>query len=107
MDGALTKQPADSPDFPNAFKPLVTNMAKALAGLHRRTDVKWTHISPAADFQADGKRPGSYQLGGEKVPYNAASKSQISYADYAITVVEEAEHTDGASIQKRIFAVEK
>lgn len=109
VDGALTKQRADSPDFPNTFKPLVTNMAKTLAELHKRTDVKWTHISPAADFQADGKCPGSYQLGGEKVPYNAASKSQISYADYVIviTVVEEAEHTDGASIQKRIFAVEK
>lgn len=82
-------------------------MAKALAELHKRTNIQWTYISPAANFQTDGKRPGSYQLGGEKVPYNAASKSQISYADYARTVVEEAEHTDGASIQKRIFAVEK
>ena len=33
---------------------------KALEGLHNRSDVKWTYISPAADFQADGKRTGSY-----------------------------------------------
>lgn len=54
----------NTPDFPDAYKPLATAMGKALAGLRERTDVKWTYISPAADFQADGERTGKYILAG-------------------------------------------
>ena len=45
---------ADGPDFPDAFKPLAAAMAKALTELRARSDVKWTYLSPAADFQAEG-----------------------------------------------------
>ena len=54
---------ADGPDFPDAFKPLAAAMAKALTELRQRSDVKWTYISPAGDFQADGARTGKYILG--------------------------------------------
>ena len=54
---------ADGPDFPDAFKPLAAAMAKALGELRQRGDVKWTYISPAGDFQADGARTGKYILG--------------------------------------------
>ena len=33
---------ADSPDFPDVFKPLAAAMAKALGELRARRDVKWT-----------------------------------------------------------------
>ena len=55
---------SDTPDFPDAFKPLAAAMAKALEELRARDDVKWTYISPAGDFQADGERTGGYILGG-------------------------------------------
>ena len=55
---------ADGPDFPDGFKPLAAAMAKALAELRKRGDVKWTYISPAGDFQAEGERTGKYILGG-------------------------------------------
>ena len=45
---------ADGPDFPDVFKPLAAAMAKALSELRKRSDVQWTYISPAADFQAEG-----------------------------------------------------
>ena len=32
-----------------------------------RKDVKWTFVSPAGDFQADGQRTGAYLLGGEEL----------------------------------------
>ena len=54
---------ADGPDFPDAFKPLAAAMAKALSELRERRDVKWTYISPAADFQAEGEKTGKYILG--------------------------------------------
>ncbi|NUF28016.1 hypothetical protein GA0061081_104162 [Gilliamella bombicola] len=81
----------DAPDFPDAFKPLATNMAKALDALRTCDDVQWTYLSPAIEFNADGERTGHYILGGEEVLFNSKGKSQISYADYAIAMIDEAE----------------
>ncbi len=96
-------QVADSPDFPDAFKPLATAMAKALTELRDRNDVKWTYISPAGDFQADGERSGKYILGGEELVLNSKGESIISYADYAIAMVDEIEK--GNHIRQRISVV--
>ncbi len=94
---------ADGADFPDAFKPLAAAMAKALGELRRRNDVKWTYLSPAGDFQAEGERTGKYLLGGEELRLNSKGESVISYADYAIAMVDEA--TKGNHIQKRISVV--
>ena len=96
---------SDGPDFPDAFKPLAAAMAKALGELRERTDVKWTYISPAADFQADGERGGAYILGGEELTLNEAGESIISYADYAIAMVDQIE--SGDHIGERISVVRK
>ncbi len=94
---------ADGPDFPDLFKPMAAAMAKALAELREREDVKWTYISPAGDFQAEGERTGAYILGGEELTLNAKGESVISYADYAIAMVDEA--VKGNNIRKRISVV--
>ena len=94
---------ADGPDFPDVFKPLAAAMAKALGELRARKDVKWTYISPAGDFRADGARTGKYILGGEELTLNSKGESMISYADYAIAMVDEA--VNGGNIQKRISVV--
>ena len=94
---------ADGPDFPDAFKPLASAMAKALSELRERKDVKWTYISPAGDFQAEGEHIGKYILGGEELTLNSKGESIISYADYAIAMVDEA--VNGNHIQKRISVV--
>jgi putative NADH-flavin reductase len=78
-------------------------MAAALAELRKRDDVKWTYISPAGDFQADGERSGKYILGGEELTLNDRGESIISYADYAIAMVDEIEKGD--HIQQRISVV--
>lgn len=80
-------------------------MAKALGELRERKDVKWTYISPAGDFQADGKRSGEYILAGEELTLNERGESIISYADYAIARVDEIEKSD--HIQQRISVVRK
>lgn len=94
---------ADGPDFPDVFKPLAAAMAKALTELRERKDVKWTYISPAGDFQAEGERSGKNILGGEELTLNAKGESIISYADYAIAMVDEA--VKGDHIQQRISVV--
>lgn len=96
---------ADGPDFPDMFKPLAAAMAKALSELRQRNDVKWTYISPAGDFQAEGERSGEYILGGEELTLNEKGESIINYADYAIAMVDEI--IRGGHIQERISVVRK
>lgn len=96
---------SEGPDFPDAFKPLASAMAKALSELRKRNDVKWTYISPAGDFQAEGERTGSYIMGGEELTLNSKGESIISYADYAIAMIDEAVNTSGNNVCKRISVV--
>lgn len=96
---------ADGAGFPDAFKPLAAAMAKALGELRKRDDVHWTYISPAADFQADGERTGEYILAGEEFTLNSKGESVISYADYAIAMVDEI--VSGNHINERISVLKK
>lgn len=103
VDPEHTACVADGPDFPDVFKPLAAAMAKALGELRLRNDVRWTYLSPAGDFQADGARTGKYILGGEELTLNSKGESVISYADYAIAMIDETEN--GKHIQQRFSVV--
>jgi putative NADH-flavin reductase len=96
---------SDGPDFPPQFLPLAKAQGKALEELRKRNDVQWTFISPAGDFQAEGERTGEYILAGEELTLNSRGESIISYADYAIAMVDEI--TKGNHIQQRISVVRK
>lgn len=98
-----TAQVMDGADFPEMFKPLAAAQGKALEELRARNDVQWTFISPAGDFQADGARTGAYLLGGEELMLNSKGQSVISYADYAIAMVDEV--VKGNHLQQRISVV--
>lgn len=94
---------SDGPDFPPQFLPLAKAQGKALEELRKRSDVQWTFISPAGDFQADGERTGKYILAGEELTLNSRGESIISYADYAIALVDDI--VSGNHIQQRISVV--
>lgn len=94
---------SDGPDFLPQFLPLAKAQGKALEELRKRSDVQWTFISPAGDFQADGERTGKYILAGEELTLNSRGESIISYADYAIALVDEI--VSGNHIQQRISVV--
>ena len=100
-----TLQVYQTPDFPAEFVPLATAQVGTLAQIRPVKDVKWTYISPAGDFQADGERTGEYILAGEELTLNDRGESIISYADYAIALVDEIE--SGNHIQERISVVRK
>ena len=57
------------------------------------------------DFQAEGERTGSYILAGEELTLNSRGESIISYADYAIAMMDEIEKGD--HIRQRISVVQK
>jgi len=98
-----TVQFKDGADFPEIFMPLANAMGEELDELRKRDDVNWTFISPAGDFQADGERTGKYILAGEELTLNSKGESIISYADYAIAMVDEIE--SGNHIKERISVV--
>ncbi|MBQ3300712.1 MAG: NAD(P)-dependent oxidoreductase [Eggerthellaceae bacterium] len=100
-----TMQVWETPDFPEEFKALAKAQVDELAELRNRDDVKWTFVSPAGDFQADGERTGAYILAGEELTLNGRGESVISYADYAIAMIDEIE--SGDHIQQRISVVRK
>ena len=104
-DESLTTQLFTTPDFPADYYPIASNQAKGLDVLRKRNDVKWTYISPAAEFVYDAERKGEYQLAGEVFTVNAKGESKISYADYAIAMVDEAEK--GNHINQRISVLWK
>ncbi len=95
----------EGPDFPEDWKPLSAAHGAALANLRQRKNVKWTYVSPAADFQAEGKRTGEYTLAGEELALNAKGESTVSYADYAIAIVDLIE--SGEHVCERVSVVSK
>lgn len=103
VDPEHTKTVVDVTPFPEEAMPVVNAHAKALEELRKVDDVRWTYVSPAGDFRPDGARTGTYVLGGEELVLNGKGESVISYADYAIAMVDEIE--SAAHVRERISVV--
>lgn len=82
----------DTKEFPAEYKATAQNQGENLADLQKNSKIKWTFISPAAFFNPAGARTGSYQLGKDNLILNAKGESYISYADYAIAMLDEVEN---------------
>lgn len=92
----------DTPDFPDAFKPIGKAHADALDVFRASdTDVDWAFVSPPAMLEP-GERTGRYQVGGDQFLMGANGQPSISMEDYAIALLDEAE--SGTHVRKR-FAV--
>ena len=102
-DETHTQRLMDTPDFPESYYPTASNMALGLDEIRKRDDVNWTYLSPSAEFDAEGARTGAYRLGDEVILFNAKGDSYISYADYAMAMLDEAEQ--GKHIKKRFTVV--
>lgn len=76
------------PEFPNAWKPLSNAHRDGLNCLRESNSLNWVYVSPACNFVADGKRTGEYQIAGEELVLNNSGQSEISYADYAIALID-------------------
>jgi len=82
----------DSPHFPEFLKPIVKPAIDFLAELRDETGTDWTFFSPAMTiFEGERKGPGSFRLGKDDLVTDENGDSKISYADYAIAMVDELE----------------
>jgi putative NADH-flavin reductase len=80
----------DSADFPEAWKPVAMRGVDFLTELKQEQEIDWVFFSPAFYFVA-GARTGQFRLGKDHLIANDAGDSRISFADYAIAMVDELE----------------
>lgn len=92
VDTEKTIQVFNTPEFPEEYLPTARNMGENLKDLQNADSIQWTYISPSAFFDPQGDRTGSYQKGKDHLLVNSQGQSYISYADYAIAVLDEIEN---------------
>ncbi|MDD2113019.1 NAD(P)-dependent oxidoreductase [Pseudomonas asiatica] len=80
----------DSPDFPEAYKAEATAGVRFLEALQRELNLDWAFLSPSGEF-VEGDRSGHYKLGKDHLLIGADGKSWITFADYAIAMLDELE----------------
>ncbi|HEX6356801.1 NAD(P)-dependent oxidoreductase [Actinophytocola sp.] len=85
MPGASGALMMDEPGYPNEYRDFYLGHAAGLDEL-RASDLDWTYVAPAGDFDHDGSRTGRYRIAEHGDP-----DSRISYADFAIALLDEIE----------------
>jgi putative NADH-flavin reductase len=92
---------AEALGVPAEFEPFVAAHRAGLEVLRAEGgDVDWVYVSPAGDFDHGGARTGRYRL----VPHGDAA-SRVSYADFAVAVVDEAVSGSGRRAHLAVDAV--
>ena len=76
--------------LPQEYMPIALSHEKAAEVLKASSGVNWTYIAPAAYF-VPGERTGNYRTGTNNLVSDAKGESKISFADYAIALVDEIE----------------
>ena len=85
MPGASGAPLMDEPGYPNEYRTFYLGHAAGLNEL-RTCDLDWAYVAPAGDFDHDGTRTGRY-----RVAEHGDTASRITYADFAIALLDEIE----------------
>jgi putative NADH-flavin reductase len=80
----------DAPDFPAEYKAEASAGAVFLDTLRQEQELDWTFLSPSALF-VEGQRTGTFRIGQDDLLVSAEGKSWITFADYAIAMLDEVE----------------
>ncbi len=84
----------DSPDFPADYKPFLPGIRgtrELYYLLKPETGFDWVFLAPSARI-APGTRTGRYRVGKEHLLFDAQGASTITLEDYAVALLDEAEH---------------
>ncbi|BAU29924.1 hypothetical protein DFP93_12623 [Aneurinibacillus soli] len=92
VDAEKTTRVFDTTEFPAEYLATAKNQGENLSILQQTPSITWTFVSPSAFFNPQGKRTGAYQAGKDHLLVNAKGESYISYADFAIAIVDEIEN---------------
>ena len=88
-------------NIPEQWRAVPASMKAAFDEL-QKSGANWTYFSPAMTFDPQGKRTGKYRTGKNELAYNSDGESYLSYADYAVAMLDEIE--EGRFIRKRFTA---
>ena len=80
----------DSPGFPEEYKAEASAGAEFLETLRQEKQLDWTFLSPSALFDGT-ERTGKFRLGQDDLLVSGDGKSSISFADFAIALIDEVE----------------
>ena len=80
----------DSEGFPEAYKAEASAGATFLEALRQEQELDWTFLSPSAEF-VEGERTGTFRLGQDDLLVSREGRSWISFADFAIAMIDEVE----------------
>ncbi|MGO4002248.1 MULTISPECIES: NAD(P)-dependent oxidoreductase [Pseudomonas] len=80
----------DAPNFPAEYKAEASAGAQFLEALRQEQELDWSFLSPSALF-VEGERRGTFRLGKEHLLVDGEGQSQISFADFAIALLDEVE----------------
>ncbi len=84
----------DSPEFPAAFEPFkpgIRGTRELYYMLKKEPGLDWVFLSPSVMI-APGQRTNRFRRGKDHVLYDEQGKSHISLEDYAVAMMDEAEH---------------
>lgn len=80
----------DAPNFPAEYKAEASAGAQFLEALRQEQTLDWSFLSPSALF-VEGERRGTFRLGKDHLLVDGDGQSQISFADFAIALLDEVE----------------
>jgi putative NADH-flavin reductase len=90
LEVAPGQQLLDGPGFPAEYRGTAEGARDALHWLRDEPALDWAMLSPSMVI-FPGPRTGQFRLGGDQLLFDAEGKSQVSVADYAIAMLDEAE----------------
>ncbi len=79
--------------LPKRLEVEIQGQILALEYLRTVTDVKWSYATPPKNF-TNGKRTGTFRIGGDKLMKDGRGRSRISRADFAVALIDEAENAE-------------
>ncbi|MBC3336730.1 MULTISPECIES: NAD(P)-dependent oxidoreductase [Pseudomonas] len=80
----------DSEGFPAEYKAEASAGAVFLDTLRQEKTLDWTFLSPSAEF-VETERTGTFRLGQDDLLVSSEGRSWISFADFAIALIDEVE----------------
>ncbi|MBD8038323.1 NAD(P)H-binding protein [Solibacillus sp. A46] len=83
----------DLEDYPEDLVDMARAQLQNLQDLES-SSIQWTFAIPSAMFDSDGPRTGHYIKGAEKILVNSQFNSYISYADFAVALLDEIEKNE-------------
>jgi len=79
--------------LPKSLEVEIQGQVLALEYLRTVNDVSWSYATPAKNF-TNGKRTGTFRIGGDTVLEDSRGRSRISRRDFAVALIDEAENAD-------------